>query len=72
MYLKTLMHEIGIQLHTTAHCTLVQCIRHSYFTLEHALLKKHWNLQNILSNLTLCNNVLAQHNITKKQKAVLQ
>lgn len=59
-YLTHLIHEIGLKLHSTAHCTGIQCIRHSRFTLEHTLLMKHWNLQNILENMEMCETILKE------------
>ncbi|KAJ8970909.1 hypothetical protein NQ314_000959 [Rhamnusium bicolor] len=69
-YLTSLIHEIGLKLHSTAHCTAIQCIRHSYFTLEHALLMKHWNLQNIITNLEQCNKILSENENLVKQESV--
>ncbi|KAF7281998.1 pseudouridylate synthase TRUB2, mitochondrial [Rhynchophorus ferrugineus] len=57
-YLIQLIHEIGLKLHSTAHCTSLKCIRHSGFKLEHALLMKHWSIPNILENLATCNEIL--------------
>ncbi|XP_066145347.1 pseudouridylate synthase TRUB2, mitochondrial [Euwallacea fornicatus] len=57
-YLMHLIHEIGQKLHSTAHCTAIQCIRHSRFTLDHALLMKHLTIPNILDNMKLCSNIL--------------
>lgn len=72
MYLKTLIHEIGIKLHSTAHCTGIQCIRHACFTTEHALLRKHWTLQNIVTNMEECERLLDEHNyITNQVSAAL-
>ncbi|GLV38022.1 uncharacterized protein CBL_07820 [Carabus blaptoides fortunei] len=71
-YLRALIHEIGVQMHTTAHCTAVQCIRHSHFTLHHALLQKHWTLQHLLDNMSTCRAVLAEHeHLVRHQSAVL-
>ncbi|CAH1403043.1 unnamed protein product [Nezara viridula] len=50
-YLKALVHSIGTRLQSYATCTGLQCIRHSYFSLEHALLKKHWNLEEVIRNI---------------------
>lgn len=72
MYLKALIHEIGMQMHSTAHCTAIQCIRHSHFTLQHALLQKHWTLQHVMDNLATCNAILAEHeHLVRNQSAVL-
>lgn len=70
MYLKTLIHEIGIRLHSTAHCTGIQCIRHACFNLEHALLRKHWTLQNIVTNIEDCEQLLDEHQFIIKQESV--
>lgn len=73
MYLKTLIQEIGMRLNSTAHCTGIQCIRHSYFNLDHALLQKHWTLQNIISNLEECNAIIEEHkDLTAQENIALQ
>jgi hypothetical protein len=72
-YLRCLIHEIGVKLHSTAHCTGIQCIRHSYFTLDNALLRKHWTLQHIVTNMEECIRIMDQHeNILKQKTALLQ
>jgi tRNA U55 pseudouridine synthase TruB len=72
-YLRCLIHEIGVKLHSTAHCTGIQCIRHSYFTLDNALLRKHWTLQHIVTNMEDCIRIMDQHeNILKQKTALLQ
>uniref|UniRef100_A0A182SX58 Pseudouridine synthase II N-terminal domain-containing protein n=1 Tax=Anopheles maculatus TaxID=74869 RepID=A0A182SX58_9DIPT len=60
-YLGELIHEIGINLKSCAHCTSVRCIRHGHFQLEHSLLKKDWNLQNIISGMAHTNKLINQH-----------
>lgn len=70
MYLKLLIHEIGMKLHSTAHCTGIQCIRHACFNVDHALLRKHWTLQNILTNLEECQELLEMHKYITKQESV--
>lgn len=50
-----------MKLHSTAHCVSIKCIRHSCFTLEHALLEKHWTLENIVANMGLCAELLNQN-----------
>ncbi|XP_018574955.1 mitochondrial mRNA pseudouridine synthase Trub2 [Anoplophora glabripennis] len=69
-YLKSLIHEIGWKLHSTAYCTAIKCIRHSCFTLDHALLMKHWDLQNIVTNIEQCNNILSENEHLLKQESV--
>lgn len=50
-YLAHLIHEIGLQLKSTAHCTQVRRVRHGNFHLADALLRKHWNIQDIIQNI---------------------
>ncbi|XP_055611826.1 pseudouridylate synthase TRUB2, mitochondrial [Uranotaenia lowii] len=60
-YLGQLIHEIGIDLKSVAHCVGIRCIRHGHFLLEHALLRKDWNLQNILTGMAHSNRLLREH-----------
>lgn len=53
-YLWTIIHDLGIQLKTSAHCIGVQCIRQGKFDIELALLRKHWQLHNIIENMDAC------------------
>ncbi|XP_060106728.1 pseudouridylate synthase TRUB2, mitochondrial isoform X1 [Heteronotia binoei] len=46
-YLRKLVHEIGLELKSTAVCTQVRRIRDGAFTLDDALLRTQWTLQNI-------------------------
>lgn len=57
-YLVDLVKEIATKLHSTAHCVSIKCIRHSCFTLDHAMLMKHWNLENIMTNMGMCATLL--------------
>lgn len=60
-----------MQLKSTAHCTEIHCVRHSYFTIDDTLLPKHFKLQYILENMKKCNEIL-EHKTVSKQKAALQ
>ncbi|XP_044757228.1 mitochondrial mRNA pseudouridine synthase Trub2 [Coccinella septempunctata] len=72
-YLMHLIHEVGMKLHSSAHCTGIQCIRHGCFTLDDALLRKHWTLQEIVSNVEHCNRLLEENKfIVKQENAALQ
>ncbi|KAL1506158.1 hypothetical protein ABEB36_005571 [Hypothenemus hampei] len=72
-YLTHIIHEIGQKLHSTAHCTGIQCIRHSRFTLEHALLMKHWTLTNLLKNMDVCSKILVEsgENLPRKSSRLV-
>lgn len=60
-YLGILIHEIGLHLKTVAHCTQIRCIRQSHFTLDDTLLRRHWNLENIVNNMMHCQKVIESH-----------
>ncbi|KAF6204672.1 hypothetical protein GE061_018833 [Apolygus lucorum] len=57
-YLLGQIHNMGEKLHCPAMCTSIQCIHHSFFTMEDALLKKHWTLQDVIANLANNNRLL--------------
>jgi mitochondrial mRNA pseudouridine synthase TRUB2 len=60
-YLGILIHEIGLQLRTVAHCTQIRCIRQSHFTLEDTLLRRHWNVGSIVANMQRCHSLIDSH-----------
>lgn len=60
-YLGILVHEIGLNLKSVAHCTQIRCIRNSYFNIESSLVRHQWNLQNILNNINECDQILRKH-----------
>nr|KAF6315598.1 TruB pseudouridine synthase family member 2 [Myotis myotis] len=45
--LRRLVHEIGLELKTTAVCSHVRRTRDGFFTLEDALLRTQWDLHSI-------------------------
>lgn len=57
-YLARLIHEIGLSLRTHAHCVKLRCVRHGIFTVDDALVRERWNLQEIVSNMASCNKKL--------------
>ncbi|XP_032668404.1 mitochondrial mRNA pseudouridine synthase Trub2 isoform X1 [Odontomachus brunneus] len=67
MYLKSLIHDLGMQLHSVATCTQIQCFRYALFDLNLALLKKHWSLQNILDNIEQCHDIFSKNQMLLKQ-----
>uniref|UniRef100_A0A8C5SDF3 TruB pseudouridine synthase family member 2 n=1 Tax=Laticauda laticaudata TaxID=8630 RepID=A0A8C5SDF3_LATLA len=46
-YLRKIVHEIGLELKTTAVCSQVRRVRDGVFVLEDALLRTEWDLPNI-------------------------
>lgn len=60
-YLVKLIFDIGYRLKNVASIVSIRCIRVSFFTLEHAMLKKHWNLENVLGNMRKCYETVQQN-----------
>ncbi|XP_067834841.1 mitochondrial mRNA pseudouridine synthase TRUB2 [Heptranchias perlo] len=46
-YLRKVVHEIGLELKSSAVCTQVRRTRDGVFTLEDALIRTHWDLQSV-------------------------
>ncbi|XP_075036507.1 pseudouridylate synthase TRUB2, mitochondrial [Mixophyes fleayi] len=53
-YLRKLIHEIGLELRSTAVCTKVRRTREGPFTLDCALTSTHWNLDSISNAIIDC------------------
>lgn len=72
-YLGILINEIGLHLKTVAHCTQVRCIRQAHFTLEDALVRRHWNLETIVNNMARCRQIVKKHpEMLRQLEAALQ
>ncbi|XP_065368261.1 pseudouridylate synthase TRUB2, mitochondrial [Calliphora vicina] len=69
-YLATLIHEIGIELKTVAHCSGLRCIRHGKFGVENALLRHGWNLAGIVKNMREQKEILQQYPFLLKQDKI--
>lgn len=57
-YLRSYVQELGLNLRTTACCNKLRRVRQGGFTVDHALLAKHWTLQHLLDNMALCARIL--------------
>lgn len=53
-YLRKVIHEIGLELRSTAVCNKVRCIRDGPFTLDCALTRAHWNLDSVRNAIKEC------------------
>lgn len=60
-YLGILIHEIALNLKSVANCISVRCIRESHFTLEDALVKRHWNVEAVIGSLKKCREIIEKH-----------
>ena len=59
-YLMKLIHEIGLELRSSAICTGLRRIRYGHFTLSHALLTKHCDARSIAENIEFCGPVVRE------------
>lgn len=74
MYLKSIIHDLGMELRTNATCSQIQCFQYGMFNLDHALLSKNWNLANIVKSIASCNQILDknQHLLRQTHPSLLQ
>lgn len=60
-YLRKVVHEIGLELHSTAACRGVRRIRDGSFTLQDALTHHHWTASDVMQ-------AIRQYHSSKKKK----
>jgi len=53
-YLMKLVHEIGLELRSSAVCTGLRRLRYGHFALSHALLTKHTDARSLAENIEFC------------------
>ena len=61
MYLKTLIHDLGMQLRSTATCTQILCVQNGLFSIKHALLMKHWGIKGIVESMHMCGRIIDEN-----------
>lgn len=60
-YLRKVVHEIGLELRSTAMCKGVRRTRDGPFTLQHALTRQHWTVSDVME-------AIRQYHMSKKGK----
>ncbi|OXU19214.1 hypothetical protein TSAR_002454 [Trichomalopsis sarcophagae] len=60
-HLKAIVAELGYKLHSTAYCSQIQCTQFGLFNVKDSLLSKYWDLQSIMSNISLCRKILQEN-----------
>jgi len=60
VYLMKLIHEIGLELRSSAVCTGLRRLRYGQFTLTHALLGKHCEPRAIAENIDFCRPLVSE------------
>nr|CAG4651194.1 EOG090X0AGI [Simocephalus serrulatus] len=53
-YFSQFIHDLGLSLRTNAVCEQIRCIRYGCFTVEDALLRKHWSLEHLPDHMSMC------------------
>ena len=66
-----LIHEIGLELRSSAMCTGLRRLRYGHFTLTHALLTKHCDARSIAENIEFCLPVVAEAGHTGRSDHVI-
>ncbi|XP_076755947.1 pseudouridylate synthase TRUB2, mitochondrial [Xylocopa sonorina] len=61
MYLKSIVHELGLQLRSCATCTQIHCAQDGLFNIKYALLSKHWTLEEIVNCMKICRRLIEQN-----------
>ena len=69
-YMTKLIHEIGLELRSSAVCTGLRRIRYGHFTLTHALLTKHCDAQSIAENIEFCRPIVTETRQTRHSDIV--
>ncbi|CAL7947807.1 unnamed protein product [Xylocopa violacea] len=73
MYLKTIIHELGMQLRSCATCTQICCTQDGLFHKKYALLSKHWTLKEIVNSIKMCREMIEQNpNILNQENPALE
>ncbi|KAH8365270.1 hypothetical protein KR084_007202 [Drosophila pseudotakahashii] len=60
-YLAALVHDMALELRTTAHCSQLRCVRHAHFDVKDSLLRHSWHLPGIIKNLRQQRDILRAH-----------
>ncbi|XP_076352186.1 pseudouridylate synthase TRUB2, mitochondrial [Tachypleus tridentatus] len=64
LYLKQVVHDLGLTLKSCAVCTQIRQTQYGHFTLDHALLRKHWTLEHVLNNILYSRELVMPEKIT--------
>jgi tRNA U55 pseudouridine synthase TruB len=64
MYLLELVNGIGLSMRSVACVSKMRCTRYGNFTVEQALLRKHWSVEHIINNIQMC-EPLTRDNVLK-------
>ena len=57
-YLQRMVHELGLEMRTTAVCSQLRRVRYGRLLLDHALLPKHWTAEHLINNIRTCRELL--------------
>lgn len=57
LVLTNLIIQIALELRTVAHCTKIRCTRYGFYSFENSLLRRQWNVNNIIQNMFECEKI---------------
>lgn len=66
-FLAELVAEIGLALRSTARCTGIRLLNFGPFSVDHALLSKHWDLENLIENVDTCTRLAKTYGLFEPQ-----
>ena len=62
-FLAGIVPELALKLKTSAFCAGIRLVRYGPFTVENALLEKHWTLENMINNIKLHDHLIERGKI---------
>jgi len=66
VYLMKLIHDIGLELRSSAVCSGLRRLRYGQFTLVHALLTKHCDARSIAENMDFCRRLVTWDKLNER------
>ena len=60
------MANIGLQAKSTSCCNQIRRIRYGEFTLQHALIMKDINVENVIQNIAICKPLLSYQKLARR------
>lgn len=65
-----MIHEIGLEVRSTAVCTAVRRVRYGHFCLPHALLAKHCDARSIAENIDFCRPLVDKLRLARQSDVI--
>ena len=72
LYFMKMIHDMGLEVRSTAVCSAVRRVRYGPFTLTHALLTKHCDSLSIAENIDFCRPLVARAKSDERRELIGQ